>query len=108
MSGLLPQLSKHQIQRFHPLKLVEEKFHAQLIEKSVVLNFDKGDTIFAKNEPRLQSYYLLSGIVEIKASLFSRYRIEATDPAATFQLEEKTTRTMRPIAKVHAKVWGFK
>ncbi len=109
MNCLPPHVSRHQIQRFHPLMLIDDQFHGQLIEKSIMLNFDKGDYLFRKNEPDTshQSFYLVSGIVDIRSSIFSRCRIESTDHAARYPLEEKVAGKAAAIAKCQVKVLAF-
>lgn len=95
----LPHIHKHQLKRFHPLQLICETFHEQLIEKSLILNFDKGDILFKKNEPRNLSHYLLTGVVEVRDSFFSRNRVESSDKAAHYPLDENATPNACAIAK---------
>ena len=83
----------------HPLQLIDEQFHDQLLEKSLVLNFDKGDVLFKKNEPRNLSHYLLTGVVELRDSFFSRNRIESCDKAAHYPLHENSSPQASAIAK---------
>lgn len=95
----LPHINKHQLMRLHPLQLIDQQFHNQLLEKSLILNFDKGDILFKKNEPRNLSHYLLTGVVELRDSFFSRNRIEPCDKAAHYPLHENSSPQASAIAK---------
>lgn len=95
----LPHINKYQLMHLHPLQLIDEQFHNQLLEKSLVLNFDKGDVLFKKNDPRNLSHYLLTGVVELRDSFFSRNRIESCDKAAHYPLHESSSPQASATAK---------
>ncbi len=99
MDCLPSSIGHHHLQKFHPIKFINGKFQQQLLSKSLVLNFDPGDFIFRKNEPRTQSHYLVSGIVEVRDSFFSRNRVESTDERAHYSLDNEAYVQSCAIAK---------
>lgn len=99
MEGFAPGLTRYHLDRFHPLRYLNHDWQDQLLSKSVLVHYDKGDVLFNNTGEGMQTYYLLSGRVELRDSFFSRNRITSSDLNAQYPLDESAPRGATAIAK---------
>lgn len=107
MDSLAPHINRHHIKNLHPLSLINPDFHDRLLKKCLVLNYDPGEAILHKHQPRIQSMYLLKGVIEIRESFFSRQQFQATEHRARYPIEESIATHAAARAKSEVQILAF-
>jgi len=98
------KINRKTIRQFHPLNEVADEYIDQLIAKSLVIDYQKGDTLFKKDETTWEAFFLLEGSVEFKKSMFSRETIKAQSDAARHALDNHCPHKLSATAKTACSV----
>lgn len=98
-AGVDPSILK----QFHPIDLIAEEYLSQLANKALIVDVAKGSYIFSAPRNSSQSYYLLSGKLDLRCKL-DRKVIDAMDPCCYYPLEEKQPSEASAKALSHCQV----
>jgi rhodanese-related sulfurtransferase len=79
-------VNANSLKMHNPLNELNDKYRQQVLFSSELIEFSKGDKIFAGKIDRSRYYFLLKGKIKHKAGLFSWKVIGFQDPLALFDI----------------------
>ncbi len=82
-------ITEESMSRYSPLNQLSRKYLNQVIKRSQVMTFNRGETIFEKNHDLSFTYFLLKGQLKIKKGLLSSETIDANEKNCLHPINQK-------------------
>lgn len=104
MSSEQLTINKEIISRFFPLNLIEEQFHDQLKQNTIISTVKAGEIITKKVKDSSLKHYLISGSIEVRVSFDTRFQFSCDDERCQFPLEDNIEKQGTIRAKEDSKL----